>query len=197
MIYSEHIAQCNQFAQSGPEELAQTVRFVLATIQQSLEQVPDILEDWAALGTESRHAWGMKKAGLGWLEGNSERLYNRVRLANSDRKILREFLEVPGLGMVKAGFACQLYNGSIGCIDSHNIKLYGIPLSALRYTAKLLPDTQKRKQKQYIELCHGLGGSALLWTRWCDYLATLRPERWPDGETVSRFHVETLRGDSV
>ena len=197
MTYSKHIAQCNQYSQSGPYELARTVAFVLATIQQRLETVPRILSDFESHGAESRHAFGSKAAGLRYIRNNQAELYAHAMLRKDQpHKLLRAFLQVPGLGMVKAGFACQLFAGTVGCIDSHNIKLYGVPLSALRYTSKLLPDTQRKKQRQYVELCDGLGGSEFLWRNWCEHVARLRPDNWDDGLAVSRFHVDTLGGFS-
>lgn len=193
MIYSEHIAECNAYSQASPDGLARAVRFVLATIQQQLETVPRMVTEFESMGSQSRYAWGMKRAGLDWLEIHAETLY-KIAMANRghDRELLATFLAVPGLGLVKAGFACQLFNNQVGCIDTHNIKLYGIPLSAVKYNYSLKPETLIAKQQTYVDLCHGLGGSAALWSRWCDYVATVRPHNWDSGYAVSQFHADVI-----
>lgn len=197
MIYSDDIRACNAIAQSGPDALARTVRFVLATIQQRLETVPEIMRDFEQHGSASRFAFGSKSSGLDFLRDNIAALDSAAHqaLARDDMRLLLDvFLTVPGLGIVKAGFCAQLFAGKIGCIDTHNIKLYGIPLSSLKYSYTLQPETQHKKQRQYIELCNALGGSAALWSRWCDYVAQQRPANWASGRAVSRFHIDCVSG---
>lgn len=194
MIYSDDIRACNAIAQASPQGLVRAASFVLATIRQPLEQVPEIMRDFDKLGPESRYAFGFKAKGLDYIKSHSSALFVRAKAAKSDADLLAVFLDVPGLGIVKAGFLCQLYANRIGCIDSHNIKLYDVPLSSLRYNAKLKADTLAEKRQRYVDLCHGLGGSAFLWSTWCDHVAQLRPERWTSGRKVSRFHITCLGG---
>ena len=193
--YQDDILACNQIAQTSPATLKRAALFVLATIQQQLETVPGIVADFVALETASRFAFGSKKAGIKYLNKNAAELYRDAMAARGDdAALMAVFLAVPGFGLVKAGFMCSLFAGSVGCIDSHNVKLYGIKLSALRYTAKAKQQTRDAKIDQYIQLCAGLGGAVNLWTRWCDYVAKLRPNNWASGAVVSSFHVDILAG---
>lgn len=195
MIYNTDIQQCNAFAQGSAANLKRSALFVLATIQQQLETTPVIVSDFELLGTASRFSWGMKTAGIQYLEKHIAELYRQaIAVKNDPAELLRVFLDVPGFGLVKAGFLCQLFSNVAGCIDVHNIKLYDIPLSALRYGYKLKEATKTEKRKQYIALCHGLGGSAALWSRWCDYVAALRPNNWENGAAVSEFHFDVISG---
>lgn len=109
--------------------------------------------------------------------------------------LMHVFCEITGLGLVKAGFACQLFNNQVGCIDTHNVKLYDIPLSAIRYDKTCKPDTLTAKRANYIALCKGLGGSKLLWAAWCDYVARKRPYNWSNGSEVSIFYYECLTNE--
>jgi len=195
LSYSGDIAACNAAAQESPADLCRAIRFVLATIQQQLETVPDILQDFETAGSASRFAFGSKAAGLDWLSVHGADLYQSAMTHRDDsRALLQDFLRVPGLGLVKAGFACQLFAGTVGCIDTHNIKLYDIPLSTIRYGYPKTVAVQQRKQQQYIDLCSGIGGSLLLWSAWCEYLAAQRPANWADGFAVSALHVDCLQG---
>lgn len=194
-MYNDDILACNQIAQTSPATLKRAALFVLATIQQQLETVPGILADFVALETASRFAFGSKKGGIEYLNKNAAELYrDAMQARDNDAALIAVFLRVPGLGLVKAGFLCSIFAGSVGCIDSHNVKLYGIKLSSLRYNRKAKLQTRDKKIEQYIQLCAGLGGAVNLWARWCDYVAELRPNNWTNGAAVSSFHIDTLAG---
>jgi hypothetical protein len=196
MIYSEHIKECNTFSQQSPANLKRSCLFVLATIQQQLETVPVALTDIVSLAEGSRFAWGPKLAGVTWLESETrlQLLFDEAHTCIcSPAELLDVFLQVPGFALVKAGFMCQIFAGSVGCIDTHNVKLYGITRGDTRYEPAS-PDTMKRKRERYVSLCDGLGGSHALWSRWCDYVASVRPFNWTDGREVSQFHVDVITG---
>jgi len=190
----QHMKECNRFSQTSAVNLKRTLSFVLATIQQSLETVPTILADYDKLGRESRFAYGSKREGLDFIEDNAPLLYHAAMLARGDEeRLLEVFTAIPGLGLVKAGFACQLFASKVGCIDTHNLTLYGVPVGAVSMRKNSSPALQARKRKDYISLCRTLGGSIELWARWCDYKATREPSNWANaGFSVSKFHVEVL-----
>ena len=195
MIYSNHIKECNEYAQASPANLKRACQFVLATIQQQLETVPVALTDIAELAEGSRFAWGVKKKGVEYIEANYEQLFFAANSCRHSPNILMGvFLGIPGMALVKAGFLCQIFAGSVGCIDTHNVKLYNIPLNVLRYRYEGSDANKAAKVKRYVELCAGLGGAHFLWSRWCDYVASVRPFNWTDGEEVSQFHVDVITG---
>ena len=196
MLYSTHIKEVNVFAQGSRENLVRSCLFVLATIQQQLETVPVALTDIVELAEGSRFAWGPKLAGITWLqsETRTQLLFEEATSCiDSPVELLDVFLQVPGFALVKAGFMCQIFAGSVGCIDTHNVALYGIKRGDTRYEPAK-PDTLKRKRERYVAMCDGLGGAHALWSRWCDHVARLRPFNWTDGREVSQFHVEVITG---
>lgn len=197
MLYSKDIRDCNEFAQASPENLLRCAVFVLATVQQQLEVTPVAVTEMLELGVDSRFAWGNKKIGLPYLIDNIDQLYADAMAARKrPADLLEVFLRVPGFALVKAGFLCQIFAGKVGCIDTHNIKLYDIKLSDLRYAGKttMALETLKVKRERYVALCAGLGGAHALWSRWCDYVAKLRPNNWENGAAVSRFHYDVVSG---
>lgn len=194
MIYSDDIRACNGFTQASAYNLNRAALFVLATIQQQLETVPIALTDMVELGVRSRFAWGNKSKGIAYLEKNGTDLYSDAMQCRDDpARLLNVFLRVPGFALVKAGFLCQIFSGLVGCIDQHNVKLYGVSRADTRYDPAL-PETLERKRTRYIALCDGLGGAHSLWSRWCDYVAKIRPKNWADGAEVSQFHVDVITG---
>lgn len=195
MLYSKDIRDCNEFAQASPENLRRCAVFVLATIQQQLEVTPVAVTEMLAIGVNSKFAWGIKKRGLPYLEANADSLYaDAMSARNRPAALLEVFLRVPGFALVKAGFLCQIFAGKVGCIDTHNIRRYDIKLQDLRYSGNEKSETRKLKRERYVELCAGLGGSHALWSRWCDYVAELRPNNWTNGAEVSRFHFDVVTG---
>lgn len=197
-MYVNHIQACNDHCQSGPESTARMLRFVIATIQQQLETVPDIMASFDTDGIGSRFAFGFKAKGLLYLKANEESIYWDAMCAVDDDEALMEvFMRVPGLGLVKAGFACQLFAGQVGCLDIHNLRMYGLDANRLNISKKLQPKTMAKHVKYYCELCMELGGSVALWSRWCEYKASVAaPGNWPDGaESVSILHVEACSGE--
>lgn len=193
--YSEHIARCNAFCQASPENTARMLHFVVATIQQGLETVPVILESFEEEGTSSRFAFGSKRQALKYISEHSETVYaDALKARNDPIHLMKVFLRVPGLGTVKAGFACQLFANLVGCLDVHNIKLYSIPRALLRSPKELKTErAQLKRISKYVSYCERLGGSETLWRNWCDYKASLQPLNWDDaGLSVSLFHFECL-----
>ena len=195
MNYDNHITACNIYSQASPANFRRAALFVLATVQQQLETVPVALTDICELGMASRFAWGNKAKGVEYLDAEHERLYcSATQQIKNPVALMELFLTIPGMALVKAGFLCQIFAGSVGCIDTHNIKLYNIPVSALRYRYESTHKLNKAKVARYVELCSGLGGAVALWSRWCDYVAKIRPYNWDNGAHVSQFHVDVITG---
>ncbi len=193
--YRNDIRLINDLVQNDLAAFTHMLRFVLATIQQQLETVPDIAEDFERNGTTSTYAFGSKRAGLEYLEGFAHTLYeDALGVCGDPEQLLRVFLRVPGFGIVKAGFAAQLFSNQVGCIDRHNVEVYGVPLSTLRYPKTASPTTQQEHIERYCDLCRGLGGSTRLWAAWCHYVHTLRPGNWRNGGEVSYFHYAVISG---
>ena len=139
---------------------------------------------------------GSASHGLDYLRDNAATLYaDAMEARDNPDALLEVFLRVPGLGLAKAGFACQLFAGIVGCLDTHNIKLYGVPMSTLSYNKNAKRDeTKARRRQAYLALCERIGGSEKLWRAWCEYKASIAPGNWDNGgESVSALHVECLR----
>lgn len=197
-MYNTHAPLIKDFAASSADNLTDVVLMVVLSIQQNWLSVGDQLKDVKVNGIESKFLWGFKRDTYIWLERNKHKLYGQYRAVLNSTKdseskadsMMKVFMRVPGLGLVKAGFACQLAGGLVGCIDSHNIKLYSIEPSVLKVSNKMNPDTLAEKRKKYIKLCH-LIGTENLWNNWCNHLAT-KSKLWDDAHHVSEVHYKYL-----
>jgi len=205
-MYREHQPKIQHFAERSPENFARVGTFVLATIRQPIERVPESMRDIARNGAESRSLYGSKRDGYLYLQANAERIQvesTTHHLNGDDIALALSLLQVPGLGLVKAGFLAQLAFGRIGCLDTHNMKRFDLDRNAFR-TGGLAASTLIARTRLYVETCRLCGGSEKLWDSWCRYVAALRPSNFAQGglfdennhetaaEYVSWLHLEAL-----
>jgi hypothetical protein len=124
-------------------------------------------------------------------------IFRRVRAAmvvGDTAGALLALTELPGLGLVKAGFVIQMIWQSVGCLDTRNIKEFGLDVSRFNLTKSHLSDTVKRERaEEYIAECERLGGAEYLWDNWCRGAAVTYRKRYQSGDEVSREHVAWVR----
>lgn len=204
-MYHNHATQCQDYALQSADNLRDVGLMVALSIQQNWLSVGDQLKDVRSLGAESRFLWGSKAKAYEYLEANKHLLYGRVlAIANSHKdndakafSLMQTYLRVVGLGIPKAGFLAQLSLGLVGCMDSHNIKRYGLNENQFKLnrdprSLKAL-ESNELKIRNYITLCHDIGTDTL-WNNWCDNLSNTSP-KWRDGNHVSQVHINYLNGE--
>jgi len=201
-MYKQHATKVQAYAQRSADNMGDVCLMVSLSIQQNWLGVGDMLADVRANKIESKFLWGFKSDTYSYIMTHKHKIYSQMMaVVNSNKSdhqkavsLMRVFLRVPGLGLPKAGFMCQLCVGLVGCMDVHNIKLYGLNQNVLK-----LPKTLKNPAKvtekiaAYVELCHGYG-TEYLWNSWCEYLST-KSKKWVDGFHVSEVHYTYLTGE--
>lgn len=187
----------------GPDGLVDVVEFVLCTIQAGLSTVKAQRQDIAKMGRNSRFLWGKKADGLAYVKEHKAYLWTKVHSlmegglcdATATAECIEMFMAVPNLGMVKAAFVAQCLGFDVGCLDSHNLKRYGIPESKVKVGKMKNKALMRKKVLDYIQLCHDFGGSEGLWNSWCEYVAGNRANKLLDtADVVSKYHVECIVG---
>ena len=198
-MYINHAKAIQDYAKQSSNNLVDVITMVVLSIQQPWLSVGDQMADVKQNGLDSKFLWGNKRKAYTYITKRKDFIYNQyLAVINSNKSdddkaysLMNIFLRVEGLGMVKAGFVCQLSAGLVGCIDLHNIRLYGIDEKVLK-----LPKSLKTKElrddriNKYISICHNIG-TENLWDTWCDYLSTKSP-KWSDGFEVSKVHYDYL-----
>jgi len=205
-MYKIHAVKCQQYAQRSANNMADVALMVSLSIQQNWLTVGDQLADVRKNKTDSKYlTWEMKRNTYEYLQANKHKMYAQamavINSKQSDtekaQSLMKVFLRVTGLGLPKAGFMCQLMAGLVGCMDVHNIKMYGLDPKSL--TLAKNPKTNKgieansRKILDYINLCHDYG-TENLWNSWCSLLST-KSKKWVDGNHVSEVHYTYLTGE--
>ena len=194
-MYKEHMKQTSDYALTSPEHLVDTALMVVLSIRQYWSNIGKQLQDVRENGSDSRFLFSHKKDCFLYLQENKQRLFDEtLKNINDKEALLTLWLDVPSLGMVKAGFVVQLVTGHIGCLDSHNLALYDIPLNVVSFNKKLKPSTKAKKIKAYIAACETLGGSLSLWGTWCELVADKYSKSFTNGHHVSQLHIDYLRG---
>tara|TARA_B110000285_G_scaffold139944_1_gene156649 strand:+ start:1147 stop:1857 length:711 start_codon:yes stop_codon:yes gene_type:complete len=178
------------------------VTFTLCTIQAGLSTCKAQIEDVNKLGANSRFMWGLKGDGYNYAKQNDAYLWGKMNHIKDTMgldsveacvEVVRLFMNVPNLGMVKASFVAQMFGFNVSCIDSHNIKRLGLKPSVVQTPPSKMSEGGKlKKVTAYVEMCQ-LEGTAYWWDTWCEYVAGNRANRALDtGDVVSRYHVECV-----
>ena len=200
-MYDTHAMEISEHALKTPKGLLDVITFVFTTIQQPLSSCKNQLNDIDLHGTESKYLFGSKRAGLKYAMENKTRLFWKVQelqkesLENIDTvcKAVRLFMEVPGLGAVKASFVCQMLGFNVSCIDSHNLNRLGMELKDVTIPNSLTEKTKMKKIKAYVHLTQRKG-TVYWWNSWCNYVASKGGlnKTLTTGNEVSAFHVECV-----
>ena len=195
--YKSDIRACRDYLQlEDGNGLIKCVDFVLATIQQQFHTVPNILHEWKDQGENAATCWGMKKDGYLYIRRNLHRLHALVRYEvdqNDPVGVMDTLLEVPGLNTIKAGFVAQMYGLNVGCLDTHNEKLYDTDAASFYITQGLSARLRIARIESYVDFCNRIGPAEAWWGRWCEFMAAKYPQHYDLAEEVSDQHLRCLR----
>jgi len=206
-MFKIHNTKINNYAVRNPDNLFKVIMMVSLSIQQKWSLVGYMLEDLMIYKSQSMFIWGNKKVTHRYMVTHKHFIHGQM-LAILKSKNLTEhakaislmkiFLKIPGLGLPKAGFVCQLVSGLVGCMDVHNIKTYGIDPKTLILNKNLKSlkslANNRKKIETYITLCHDYG-TENLWNSWCSMIANKYPKDFVDGNHVSEVHYTYLTGE--
>ena len=193
-MFKKHQRNIEEFARKNPDNFTQVVLFVSATIQQMFHTVPTIVDDVREYGLDSKHLWGSKKDTWRYTLENKDLLFEAVFSDMDLEDKLLSIAEIPGIGLVKAGFVLQLCTGEVGCLDVHNLRRFGLSAQTFKF-GKVKYLTARKKATLYIKTCIQCGGSETLWDEWCQLIADKYPQRWAnDANRVSEAHEEIITG---
>lgn len=191
-MYRNDVPIIAQHAWGSPQGLHDVIEFVLLTIRQPLYYLRSQREDVAQVGEASRFLFAHKRAGWLYARDNMQALWDRARQIEDRAEMVEHFMQVPGLGLVKASFVVQCLGLPTACLDQHNCARLGISPATLKVPQKGTPALKRRKLEAYLDLCDRTGGAEYWWDEWCAFVADRRGSPLKTPEEVSRFHVETI-----
>lgn len=188
-MYDNHVPLISACMRETLEGFKRGLTFVVCSIRQSITVVPDqVAALWDNAEEEESPLFGHKwNAWQFILSPECEALWRRVRDCYDAEKVIIEVSQIPGLGIVKAGFVAQLMGCDVACLDSRNEKRDGRKHRA--YRSYGIKDTKafRRKIARYVA---DTGGKArYYWDIWCNEVAEARKI---DPEKVSALHLAIL-----
>lgn len=143
-----------------------------------------------------RVIWGHKLDGLEYLGSAHGKAVFAVANWHAYRSdaagVLDALTRVPGLGLAKAGFLAQMVYGLAGCLDTHNLRRFGLSANLCTLRGNLKPPTRARRINAYLEAVEQCGGTENLWDDWCEHLAERNPSRYTHAYDVSELHPAAL-----
>ena len=200
-MYQLHNPMVRKFSHRSARNLELTIAFVFASIRVQTSRLPDLMAEYRKKGLKSSWIWGNKITGLAYTRKHRNRLFIRMmrilkaKKKDCDLELLMLFLEIPGLGLPKAGFVVQLVAGKAGCMDVHNLRKHLPEIDASRGTPNYFQTsgnsdaTKLRKAIEYLDLTKSLGGPKVMWNEWCTDRSSDYPVHFPTPFDVSAVHM--------
>lgn len=198
-MYAEHVPTIAHAMREDLDTFKRGVLFAILSIRQPIRNVPAMLDDVERESASSVYLFGHKRKAYAWLQVNAERLWLHLKCdagapePEASRAALHRLIEVPGLGVVKAGFVAQLMGFDIACLDSRNVTRQGREPRAYRLDPR---DMQGGRRKRIVDAyVADVGGQAAeYWDAWCEYVA---PFHGLEAFEVSALHLAILSDDYI
>lgn len=201
-MYIHHNPICRARAQESVQGMEQVYALVSTSIRKQTPLLSREMDNYRSNGLlgAKELQWGNKKRGALYVDDHNQELYDgMMKIVKSKKKgseldMILHWLQVPGLGLPKAGFMTQLVMGKAGCMDVHNIRKFlpeedsskGTPNRW--QTSGVSEETKKRKAIDYLHFCKLAGGAKGLWDQWCTFIAEQFPDHFDSGDHVSKLH---------
>jgi hypothetical protein len=199
-MYRQHVPAISEAMRDSPEGFVRGCMFAILSIRQPVTAVPDqmaVLFGEAEATRDTEPLFGSKWQAWAYLSdpGNAARMWEDVCAKLFTRKGARagllRLLEVPGLGIVKAGFILQMLGHDVACLDTRNVKREGRNPRAFRTDGRK-PAALVRKVDLYLNETYG--HAERYWDQWCTEVAgyyDMTPE------AVSALHLSVISATHV
>lgn len=218
-MFKDHNPIINGYMQANAQQMIDGIMFVVLSVKTPFHTMKMQMDDYRKHGGESKYVWGFKRQTYDYLQEHGQDLYDELMdlhkrtefydkgqpikfvgrqvWSHRDKQMMLVLTDVPGLGVVKAGFVMQMMFGRVGCIDVHNQRrLYSIDPKSLSLTKTAKDPTKLVKIDSYVNICKKNNSTQRLWDQWCEQLTDKRCNkgRFATGNDVSAYHVQALVG---
>lgn len=200
-MYREHAPVIAAGMREDPEIFKRGLVFVILSIRQRIDLMPGQMDEVEERRAEAPCLFGWKRRAYRHIELHGREMHETLNAlwsadvlpAWAERQAIRALMQVPGLGIVKAAFAAQLFGFDVACIDSRNAEREGRKRDAFKYDKGRSTDARLEKLLTlYLSVTHGRAEE--YWDAWCDYVAA---DYGLTGEQVSAIHLRILPDDYI
>ena len=193
-MYKRDQYEIQRVCESDPKCTREAMSFVSRSIRNHFSRLSKITDEERSLGIQAPSLkQKIKRDAFEYIHANYKQLHKDI--FDPDLSLAEKILSVssiPGIGIVKAGFVLQLCIGKVGCLDTHNLRMFGFSDSAFKFSKTTTRNTALAKARLYIETCEKLGGSEFLWDNWCEFIASKYPKHFTSADQVSQMHVDLI-----
>lgn len=195
-MYATHQPKIAAYARLNADNFARVLTFCVLSAHMPFDRLKYDLAEVDRMGPAAGCLFGWKSRAVREIQDRKATLFQNAEELCHNPDALLEYLTygVYGLGLVKAGFACQLIYGVSGCVDTHNLQRFGLAYGtfAPRKASSKRMATRERRARDYNSFVEAHGGTEGLWNSWCAWLAAKSPARWQTAHRVSEFHCTIL-----
>lgn len=171
-MYADHVPIINAAARAKPAIFARTVLFAALSARQPFNTVRHQLRDVTRVGERSTYLFAWKLDTYRYLQDHGDTVWSEVCATTNAEAAIWAVTRVPGMGVVKGAFVCQMLGHDVACLDTRNIKREGLNPRAYRHMDKN-SNAWRRSIARYVGETGGR--AAELWDAWCtDVAATYR-----------------------
>lgn len=191
-MYKEHVPQIAAAMREDPRIFERGIMFAILSARTQFVRISDQMSDLEDRGADSAGLWGWKFDAYSYLGEHTGALWELVRNGRTPGGAIADLCRVPGLGIVKAGFVCQLMGFDVGCLDGRNVERLGLDPEAYasQGAAHKARASFRRKIDAYVA---ETGGRAeVLWDDWCNDAAKTYAT---SGEDISAWHLAIIPRD--
>ena len=214
-MFKDHNPIINEYMQANAQQMIDGIMFVVLSVKTPFHTMAKQMQDYRDKGVDSKYVWGFKRQTYDYLQEHGQDLYDELMdlstrtkfgdlkfkgreiWCHRDRQMMLVLTDVPGLGVVKAGFVMQMMFGRVGCIDVHNLRrFYKVSEKDVQFVKTATDNTKRVKIDNYVNICRGNRSTQKLWDQWCEQLTDKKcnKSKFSSGDEVSAFHVQALVG---
>lgn len=210
-MFKKYNPLINAYGQENYKNMIDLIIAVILTIKMPHWMWPKMMEDVRKHGINSKYLFGFKRKTYEYLLEHGPELYDDLMrlwrtpkkelggtVQTKDGEMMMRLLDVPGLGLAKAGFVMQMMFGRVGCMDVHNVRrLYKVSVADVTFSKASKLETKKKKVMNYVNLFTGARTTEKIWDSWCEQVMwnQCNRGRFSSADEVSRLHLTVLTGE--
>jgi hypothetical protein len=189
-MYNQEVPRITHHAYHGQNGLYDVIEFALLTIRRPLSQVGSAKDQLRKVGLDNAKLASVTKKGLLWSKNYEGVLRCQLLQCSSVEEAMLNLINIPGIGLAKSAFICQMLGFPVGCLDVHNLREGGIKEPTMNKSGGLTH--KKNAIKRYVSLSNNKT-SEQWWDDWCKLVAG---NRWNSYlkpcEEVSQYHYKVI-----
>lgn len=189
IMYQSHVPTIAAAMRADADTFARGVMFALLSARTQFTRVPAQMRELGKRGKDAACLWGWKADAYAYIEANKATLYRDTIDCVEAGAAIAVLCRVPGMGIVKAGFVCQMLGYDVACLDVRNIIRDGREPRAFRSDGEARKSLPSFARKIFRYLAEVEGKAEHYWDAWCRDVADtygMTPQE------ISALHVSSI-----